>query len=507
MFLNRLAGRHLGDPLNSAVLPWITDFTSPSGTLRDLTKSKYHLSKGEAQLDANYKVPISGGKISDELLHSHMLPSISECGTNVTELVETVGSIINEPPTACLRDDDNIISGREDMDPPSQLDVEKPPSIDTWSPLSFQPHHLLDMMPNLAYYTYMARRTPKPTLVRFVRPVYRPHEFASSMSRLYESTPDECIPEFFTDPSVFTSIHPDMPDLSLPPWCSNPDEFIKYHSCLLESESVSSRLHHWIDLTFGYKLIGKAAMEAKNVHLELAGSQSVPRRSGVVCLFRTPHPHRIPESQLVTYFLDKCPFINGSCHSITDRADQTKSGTHDAETQNVFLLDDAVRMDYRTRVHLPADYDPLALISSYEGLCRFLASETSKPIQLDLSIGSSETSPVVSMKALFDRDVEAIACFAVELYTHSLVNYSEADQWNHEKRVKVARNNARLYWDRIPYCLHQGLRLVLQPFADETQNLLSTARFLPSTSQLLNILFEFPSYMFDLHMVIQWVSR
>ncbi|KAF7233929.1 hypothetical protein EG68_12472, partial [Paragonimus skrjabini miyazakii] len=268
IFLNGLAGRRSGDPLNSAVLPWITDFTSPSGTLRDLTKSKYHLSRGEAQMDANYKVPISGGKTPDGLLHSHMLPSIRECGTTVAELVETMGesgifvnvcdcikdSIINAPPTACLRDDDNIISDRDDMDSFSQLDVEKPLSVETWSPSSFQPHHLLDMMPNLAYYTYMARRTPKPTLVRFVRPVYRPQEFASSMSRLYESTPDECIPEFFTDPSVFTSIHPDMPDLSLPPWCSNPDEFIKYHSSLLESESVSSRLHHWIDLTFGYKV-------------------------------------------------------------------------------------------------------------------------------------------------------------------------------------------------------------------------------------------------------------
>ncbi|KAF8562322.1 hypothetical protein P879_11190, partial [Paragonimus westermani] len=160
-----------------------------------------------------------------------------------------------------------------------------------------------------------------------------------------------------------------------------------------------------------------------------------------------------------------------------------------------------------TRIHLPTNYDPLALINSYEGLCRFFASETPKLVQLDLSIGSSETSPVVSMKTLFDRDVEAIACFAVELYTYSVVNYSEADQWNHAKRVKLARHNARLYWDRIPYCLHRGLRLVLQPFVDETQNLLSSARFLPSTSQLLNVLFEFPSYLFDLHMVIQWVEK
>ena len=90
----------------------------------------------------------------------------------------------------------------------------------------------------------------------------------------------ELIPEFFFLPEFLSNLNnldlgitqkdEVVNDVVLPPWAHNdPNEFIRIHREALESKYVSENLHNWIDLIFGYKQRGKAAIDAMNVFIHL----------------------------------------------------------------------------------------------------------------------------------------------------------------------------------------------------------------------------------------------
>lgn len=154
------------------------------------------------------------------------------------------------------------------------------------------PHHVSDeCLSELAVCSYKARSLPLSVLRMAVRAVYEPNEYPSTMQRLYQWTPDECIPEFYCDPRIFYSQHSGMTDLAVPSWAGSPEEFIKLHRDALESNRVSCQIHHWIDITFGYKMSGQEAIAAKNVMLS-SSDTTKPRSIGRRQLFTQPHPAR-----------------------------------------------------------------------------------------------------------------------------------------------------------------------------------------------------------------------
>ncbi|KAL8030230.1 hypothetical protein ABFX02_14G273200 [Erythranthe guttata] len=134
----------------------------------------------------------------------------------------------------------------------------------------------------------------------------------------------ELIPEFFYMPEFLmnsNSYHfgvkqdgEPLGDVSLPRWAKgSPEEFINKNREALESEYVSSNLHHWIDLVFGHKQRGKPAVEAANIfyYLTYEGAVNLDnmdddlQRSAIedqianfgqtpIQIFRKKHPRRGP---------------------------------------------------------------------------------------------------------------------------------------------------------------------------------------------------------------------
>lgn len=134
----------------------------------------------------------------------------------------------------------------------------------------------------------------------------------------------ELIPEFFYMPeflvnsnSYHLGVKQDgepLGDVCLPPWAKgSPELFINKNRDALESEYVSSNLHHWIDLVFGYKQRGKPAVEAANIFYYLTYEGAVDldtmedelQRSAIedqianfgqtpIQIFRKKHPRRGP---------------------------------------------------------------------------------------------------------------------------------------------------------------------------------------------------------------------
>ncbi|KAG9395582.1 Beige/BEACH domain [Carpediemonas membranifera] len=97
----------------------------------------------------------------------------------------------------------------------------------------------------------------------------------------------ELIPEFFYLPEFLgnpnnidigtTQTDEEIGTVKLPPWASTPDEFVRINRAALESPYVSEHLHEWIDLIFGFKQKGKAAVDACNVffHLTYEGAVDI----------------------------------------------------------------------------------------------------------------------------------------------------------------------------------------------------------------------------------------
>jgi factor associated with neutral sphingomyelinase activation len=109
----------------------------------------------------------------------------------------------------------------------------------------------------------------------------QPNRLFHKISRTWENVNTdhadvkELIPEFYQPPGDFLlnlqnldlGVRTDgvrVNDVILPPWAKSAEDFTTKLQAALECDYVSSHLHHWIDLFFGYKQRGEEALKADN---------------------------------------------------------------------------------------------------------------------------------------------------------------------------------------------------------------------------------------------------
>lgn len=313
MFVNEHAGRSFLDISQYPVFPWVIadyisdtlDLTNPA-TFRDLTKpvgalNPERLASLKSRMDelANAQEPttFSTPSSSSSLTFSMSTSTMSIAAAVSRDLREPSLSV---PPSSSsatvslLRQLDinpALMNNKKNMN--SQNDTEKKggpetEEKDTWCPDAKSPFLYGTHYSSPGYVLfYLVRQCPQYMLKLQCGKFDFADRLFCSMAATYRSCltsmsdVKELIPEFYSttrsNPDSFLSNHlglhlgtkqngAKVEDVQLPPWADDdPFCFVEHNREALECEYVSARLHHWIDLIFGYKQRGQEAIKADNV--------------------------------------------------------------------------------------------------------------------------------------------------------------------------------------------------------------------------------------------------
>lgn len=231
MYLNREAGRSFKDLTQYPVFPWVVaDYTSPTldlsdpATFRDLTR------------------PIGA-------LNPRRLKDFRERYTELKKLAQ----------------EGQGKAGRE-------ISLEFPP------PFMYGCHYS-----SPGYVVFYLMRSDPQLMLRLQNGRFdAPDRLFWSIQDTWKSVlalptdVKELIPEFYSNDATFLvninnvdfgtrSTGQKVGDVLLPPWASDAQDFVYKLAQALECPYVSSKLHKWINLVFGYKSRGPAAEAADNV--------------------------------------------------------------------------------------------------------------------------------------------------------------------------------------------------------------------------------------------------
>ncbi|KAK2811445.1 hypothetical protein FQN50_002068 [Emmonsiellopsis sp. PD_5] len=233
----------------------------------------------------------------------------------------------------------------------------------------------------------------------------------------------ELIPEFFYLPEFLVNsnkydfglrqnVANSIDSVELPPWAKgDPKIFIAKHREALESPYVTKNLHRWIDLIFGYKQKGDAALEAVNVfhHLSYQGATDLDAiddpldRLATIGIihnfgqtphqaFQKPHPqreelsHKHKRLDTAVESLTRLPFtlLGRSTRKQLIRCGHGANFHADSHERVSSLLfswkQDRLLCSAAFRLNIPPNYDKYIEWGFSDGSVRFYATDSRKLI-------------------------------------------------------------------------------------------------------------------------------
>ncbi|KAH9380573.1 hypothetical protein HPB48_017317 [Haemaphysalis longicornis] len=459
-------------PLNELVDSWVRGKLSnfdylmalnqAEGGWRDLSKSKFRLTRGDHQLDVTYE----------------------------------------------------SASQFKSSQPQGLLAIDKMVQV---------PHHVSEVLADITYYVYMARRLPRTVLCEHVRSKWVPGEYPSSIQRLQEWSPSECIPEFFTDPSVFESTHEDMEDMAGAPvvlgargLCAQahgrPGEraglrapaSLDRHYLWIQGwtllnlfciptpihlkEAVNQTVSFFL-FSFSFlslrQLTGPSAIKSKNVCLPLVDGHTTLLNCGIAQLFTTPHPHRAASSLYVSRFSAPKTFRvlqTSALGSPQSRSEGRETGEDDGTPEapqtkrkpSTIVKSRSVGQQLSSSspgavvpaetqtIVLPKDYTPLSKLQQLESLCSFCLHHP--PHRLppsDLAIDEQDGSfPRHHSQTSHAADMYLLGCLLVEMSIFSTTSVHSSR--NLAERYLQALQVLKVQSSKLPKCLQSAVQVLLQ---------------------------------------------
>ncbi|KAK2963453.1 putative Lysosomal-trafficking regulator [Blattamonas nauphoetae] len=297
-FINICSGRSLSDLAQYPIFPWVLrDYTSTSLDLANPTSYR------DLSLPMGAQVPLRKEKAVEQYQMMEMMgdPNLPpyHFGTHYSTSLITLYYLVRLPPytTRAI----HLQGGKFDNGDRLFHSIEE-----AWNSAgcSNQINDVKELIPEF-----------------FSDPSFlKSHIHAGKLGRRSPRVPAEWMQnlanQLLDHTAVESGIHPlrgrPLHDVVLPPWANgDPELFVKKNRQALESPFVSAHLHHWIDLIFGYKQRGKAAIDAINVFhpatyagctdytrdtdrtLRLSSRMQINSFGQIpLQLFTTPHPPR-----------------------------------------------------------------------------------------------------------------------------------------------------------------------------------------------------------------------